>query len=467
MPVRITVIGGGPGGYVAAIRAAQLGAKVNLVEMGTLGGTCLNVGCIPTKALLHIAEIYEGLNSIDSMGINVGDISLDWSGALRYKQSIVKRLVSGIKGLLEANNIQVYKGRASLVGSHRIKVDGKIIESDKIILAVGSKPAKLSFPGYDFDNVIDSSVALSLKYIPKSIVIIGGGAIGVEFATIYNSFGATVTIVEMLSQLLPRTDSAIANLVCNNLKQKGIKILTSARLKEVYKSKQSLKMMVDHEGDKKQLDTQTVLIAVGRTPQTDGMGLEDTGIIMNHGNIQVDNNFMTNIPDIYAIGDCNGQMMLAHVASSQGIAAVEHAFGHDPVYFKNIIPACIFTHPEVASVGLTEEQARQQGIEFNVGVFSLSANGKALIENKGTGTIKIISGDKYKEILGVHIWGPHATDLIAEAALAMRLEATLDEFISTIHAHPTISEAMREAALATVGLSIHWPPGLRVKKGEY
>ena len=462
MSFKITVIGGGPGGYVAAIRAAQLGAQVNLIEMDSLGGTCLNVGCIPTKALLHVAGTYEGLNKSNSMGINVGNISLDWPSALHYQQSIVKRLVSGVGGLLKANNVTVYNGRARLIDPRRIEVDGKIIESDKIILAVGSEPAKLQFPGHELDNVIDSSAALFLESIPESMVVIGGGAIGVEFATMYNSFGAKVTIVEMLPQLLPSTDSEIVNLVCNDLRQKGIDILTSARLQGVCKRDQYLQVLVDHEGEKKQLDTQKVLIAVGRIPRTSGIGLENVGINMERGKIKVDSNFMTNIPDIYAVGDCNGQMMLAHVASAQGVAAVEHAFGHDPVYFGHILPACIFTHPEVASVGLTEEQARQRKIAINVGVFSLSGNGKALIESEGKGAIKIISGDKYKEILGVHIWGPHATDLIAEAALAMRLEATLDELISTIHAHPTIGEAMPEAALATDGMAIHWPPGLSI-----
>ncbi|MFK5927340.1 MAG: dihydrolipoyl dehydrogenase [Desulfuromusa sp.] len=458
MSFKITVIGGGPGGYVAAIRAAQLGAQVDLVEMDSLGGTCLNVGCIPTKALLHVAETYEALNKSSSMGIKVGDISLDWSGALRYQQSLVKRLVNGVGGLLKANNVNVHYGRARLISSCQVEVDGKTIESDKIILAIGSRPTKLQFPGHELDNVIDSTAALSLEKIPESMVVIGGGVIGVEFATMFNSFGTKVTIVEMLPQILPGIDGEIVNLVRNDLEQKGIEILTSARLQEVCQGDQDLQALVDQDGKKKQLDAQKVLIAVGRIPRTGGIGLDDVGIEMERGTVKIDSNFMTTVPGIYAIGDCNGQMMLAHVASAQGVAAVEHALGHEPAYFRHILPACIFTHPEIASVGLTEEQAHQRGIAINVGVFPLSGNGKALIESEGKGIIKIISGSKYKEVLGVHIWGPRATDLIAEAALAIRLEATLDELVSTIHAHPTIGEAMPEAALATDGMAIHWPP---------
>lgn len=462
MSFKITVIGGGPGGYVAAIRAAQLGAQVDLVEMDSLGGTCLNVGCIPTKALLHVAETYDALNKSGSMGIKVGDISLDWPGALHYQQALVKRLVSGVRGLLKANKVNVYHGKARLISSHQVEVDGKTIETDKIILAVGSEPTKLQFPGYDLDNVIDSTAALSLQSIPESMVVIGGGVIGVEFATLFNSFGTKVTIVEMLPQILPGIDGEIVDLVRNDLNQKGIEILTSARLQEVRKRDQNLQALVDQDGKKKQLDAQKALIAVGRTPRTGGVGLDDVGIEMERSAVKVDSNFMTTVPGIYAIGDCNGQMMLAHVASAQGVAAVEHALGHEPAYFSHILPACIFTCPEIASVGLTEEQAHQNGIAINVGVFPLSGNGKALVESEGKGIIKIISGGRYKEILGVHIWGPRATDLIAEAALAMRLEATLDELVSTIHAHPTIGEAMPEAALATDGIAIHRPPGLRV-----
>ena len=461
MSKRIAIIGGGPGGYVAAIRAAQLGAQVDLVESNALGGTCLNVGCIPTKALLHVAETYQALLKAETLGIKVDDICLDWSVTMGYQKALVKRLVKGVDGLLKANKVQVHRGHAQLKSINQIEIDGTCIEADAIILAVGSESSKLSFPGADLGGIIDSTAALNLKSVPDSMVVIGGGVIGVEFAAMYNSFGTKVTIVEMLPQILPGVDSEVVRLVHDDLVQKGIKIITAARLEKVSKQGTDLHVLVDQEDQKNELIAKKVLVAVGRRPRTWGMGLENIGVIMSRGRIQVDANFLTNIPNVYAVGDCSSTVMLAHVASAQGVAAVEHALGHKPIYFDHIVPACIYTQPEIATVGLNEEQVRDKGLDFCTGVFSLSGNSKALIESEGTGLIKIISGTKYREILGVHIWGPRATDLIAEAALAMRLEATIDELISTIHAHPTVGEAMPEAALSTDGMAIHWPPGLK------
>lgn len=460
MSKRIAIIGGGPGGYVAAIRAAQLGAQVDLVESNALGGTCLNMGCIPTKALLHVAETYQALLKAETLGIKADDISLDWPVAMEYQKALVERLVKGVDGLLKANKVQVYRGHAQLKSINQIEIDGTYIEADAIILAVGSESTRLPFPGADLEGIIDSTMALNLNSVPDSMVIIGGGVIGVEFAAMYNSFGTKVTIVEMLPQLLPGIDSEIVHLVHNDLVQKGIRIITGARLEEISKQGSDLHAFVEQASQKHQLIAEKVLVAVGRRPRTGGMGLEEIGVIMDRGKVQVDRSFLTNIPNVYAVGDCSSTVMLAHVASAQGVAAVEHALGHKPDYFEHIVPACIYTHPEIATVGLNEEQARDKGLDFCTGVFSLSGNSKALIESEGKGIIKIISGAKYREILGVHIWGPRATDLIAEAALAMRLEATVDELISTIHAHPTVGEAMREAALDTGGMAIHWPPGL-------
>ena len=462
MSKRITIIGGGPGGYVAAIRAAQLGAQVHLVEKDALGGTCLNVGCIPTKALLHVADSYQSLLKGESIGIKADNVRLDWPAALRYQKSLVSRLVKGVDGLLKANKVKRYKGHARLTSRNQVEIDGTCIETDVIILASGSESIKLPFPGSDLEGVIDSTSALNLKKVPDSMMVIGGGVIGVEFAAMYNSFGTNVKIVEMLPQILPGVDSEIVRLVHDDLVQKGIEIITEARLEEVQKQGSALLALIDSAGQKRELVAEKVLVAVGRQPRTDGMGLEEIGVVMERDRILVDDHFLTNIPNIYAVGDCSSLMMLAHVASAQGVAAVEHALGHNPTYFDHIVPACIYTHPEIASVGLTEEQAQTRGLEFRSGVFSLAGNGKALIESEGKGIIKIISGAKYREILGVHIWGPRATDLIAEAALAMRLEATVDELISTIHAHPTVCEAMPEAALDTDGMAIHWPPGLKM-----
>ncbi|MES9905622.1 MAG: dihydrolipoyl dehydrogenase [Sedimenticola sp.] len=461
MSKQIAIIGGGPGGYVAAIRAAQLGAQVHLIEKNALGGTCLNVGCIPTKALLHVAEAYQTLLKGESIGIKADNVRLDWPAAMDYQKALVKRLVKGVDGLLKANKVQVHRGHAQLKSINQIEIDGTCIDTDAIILAVGSEPTRIPFPGADLEGIIDSTAALNLKSVPDSMVVIGGGVIGVEFAAMYNSFGTKVTIVEMLPQILPGIDSEIVSLVHDDLVQKGIKIITAARLEEVRKQGSDLLVLVDQGGGKNELPADKVLVAVGRRPRTGGMGLEEIGVIMDRGRVQVDANFLTNIPNVYAVGDCSSLMMLAHVASAQGVAAVEHALGHNPAYFGHIVPACIYTHPEIATVGLSEEQAQAKGVDFRSGVFSLSGNSKALIESEGKGIIKIISGAKYGEILGVHIWGPRATDLIAEAALAMRLEATVDELISTIHAHPTVGEAMPEAALDTDGMAIHWPPGLK------
>ena len=461
MSKKLVIVGGGPGGYVAAIRAAQLGAEVHLVEMDNVGGVCLNVGCIPTKALLHVAETYQAVLEGKSIGITVDNVKLDWQAVLNYKKKVVNRLVKGVEGLLKANRVSVHRGHAVLQGPDRVEINGTELLADSIILAVGSEPARPHFPGSNLPEVIDSTAALSLENIPESMIILGGGVIGVEFAVMYSNFGCKVTIVEMLPGILAGVDSEIVEQFHTELTRKGITVLTGARLTEVMQAGSKLSAHIEISGKKLETITaEKILVAVGRKPRTKEMGLEETGITVEHGRVVVDKLFRTSVSSIYAIGDCSSNMMLAHVASAQGIAAVEHALGHKPSYFGNIIPACIYTSPEIASVGVTEEQARAKGIECKTGVFQLSGNAKAIIESKGCGMIKIVVGSKYGEIIGVHIYGPRATDLIAEAALAMRLEATVDELISTIHAHPTVGEAMPEAALAVDGLAIHWPPGM-------
>ena len=458
MAKTILVIGGGPGGYVAAIRAAQLGAQVQLVEQEYFGGTCLNVGCIPTKAMLHAAETYQAVLHGTAVGVKVEGVSVDWQAVLKYKMGIVKRLVNGVEGLLKANGVTLHKGQAILKDKQTVEVNGTAIKADAIILATGSEPVKLKFPGVDLPGVIDSTAALSLAKIPESMVILGGGVIGIEFAALYNSFGCKVTIVEMLPQILPGIDSEIAQQIRKEIVGQGVTVFTAARLTEVRQQDDQLAAVVEVDGSVQIFPAETVLVAVGRRPRTAGMGLEEAGVVLERSRVVVDKNFLTNVPGIYAIGDCSSPVMLAHVASAQGVAAVEHALGHEVSYFGNIIPACIYTHPEVACVGLTEEQLQAKNIPYKKGVFQLAGNGKALIESDGKGLIKFLAGEKYGEILGVHIFGPHATDLITEAALAMRIEATVDELISTIHAHPTVGEAMAEAALAVNGIALHWPP---------
>ncbi len=461
MPKKIIVIGGGPGGYVAAIRAAQLGAEVHLVENEHIGGTCLNVGCIPTKALLHAAELYHAITHGASQGIKADNVTVDWPAVMARKRAVVTKLVRGVEGLLKANGVAVHRGTGALKDPRTVAISGDspaVLEADAVILATGSEPVRLSFPGADLPGVIDSTAALSLAAIPASIAIVGGGVIGVEFAALYRSFGAAVTVIEMLPQILPPVDGEIAALIRGHLAKQGVKFLTGARLGEVKKTAAGLAAVVAAGDQTQEIVAEQVLVAVGRRPRTAGLGLENAGIAAERGRIKVDANFMTNRSGVYAVGDVNGLIMLAHAASAQGIAAVEHALGHRSAYHAHTIPSCIYTSPEVAGVGLTEEAAKAQGVAYKTGIFPLAGNGKALIESGGTGQIKIISGAKHGEILGVHIFGPRATDLIAEAALALRLEATVDELVTTIHAHPTVSEAMGEAALAVAGAAIHWPP---------
>lgn len=458
---KVIVIGGGPGGYVAAIRAAQLGAEVHLIEKQFIGGTCLNVGCIPTKAVLHAAELYQDILRGTAWGIEAEQVSVNWKGVMTKKQATVSRLVKGVEGLLRANGVTVHKGMATVQDSRRVAINDLALEADVLIIAVGSVPVMPSFPGSDLPGIIDSTAALSLSAIPNRLVIVGGGVIGVEFAALYRAFGAEVTVIEMMPEILPTVDREIAALVRKDLSQKGVKFLTSAKLTQVSQSGEQLVAEVTTGSSSQALTAEQLLVAVGRRPAIGGMGLEEAGIHLQQGKLAVNEHFQTNIPHVYAIGDCNGILMLAHAASAQGIAAVEHALGHPPAYFPQTIPACIYTKPEVASVGLSEEQAKERQLTYKVGKFPLAGNGKSVIESTGTGLVKILSGAKHGEIVGVHIFGPRATDLIGEAALAIRLEATVDELISTIHAHPTVSEALAEAALATSDSAIHWPPGKR------
>lgn len=466
MAKKIVIIGGGPAGYVAAIRAAQLGAETHIVEAERLGGTCLNVGCIPTKALMHTSELYHLAKSGASYGVKVGEISLDWTAAMNNKQRIVNRLVKGVESLLKANKVTIHKGKARIQDPKTVVVETEpavVLSADAIVIATGSEPVKLKLPGADLPGVIDSTGALKLPSVPKSLAVIGGGVIGVEFAALYNALGAKVTVVELLPEILPPVDREIAVKLRQQLEKAGVEFLTGAGLKEIRQTDAGLQALVTQGELQLELATEYVLIGVGRIPNTRDLGLESLGIAMERGRIQVNAGFETNAPGIYAVGDCNGLSLLAHAASAQGIAAVEGIMGHKSAYFCNLIPSCIYTNPEIGSVGITEEAAERQGLAVKIGRFPLSGNGKSLIENGGVGMVKIIAGAKHGEILGVHIIGPRATELIAEACLAMRLEATLDELVSTIHAHPTVSESMTEAALAADGIAIHWPPGMPAK----
>ena len=465
MAKKVIVIGGGPGGYVAAIRAAQLGAETHLVEKENLGGTCLNVGCIPTKALLHTSELYRMVKNGERIGLKGDSVTLDWPALLNRKQSVVRRLVGGVGGLLKANGVAVHKGVGEVAGVGTVKVHGdkeEVLTADVIIMASGSVPVKLNFPGADLPGVIDSTGALSLPKPPASMVIVGGGVIGIEIAALYAALDCKVTVVELLPEILPGIDSEIAATLKQTLVKEGVVFMNGAKLDSITQAAGGLaaKVMVGPEA--KELVAETVLVAVGRRAYTDGAGLEAAGVKLERGKVVVDANYRTNVPGIYAIGDCNGLTMLAHAASHQGIAAVEHALGHAAVgHGQPIVPACIYTSPEAAAVGITEDKAKEQGIAYKKGVFPLAGNGKSMIDEGENGFIKILAGAKYGEILGVHMVGPRVTEMIGEATLAMRLEATVDELVTTIHAHPTVAEAIGEAALAVDGLAIHWPPAAK------
>jgi dihydrolipoamide dehydrogenase len=465
MKKKVIIVGGGPGGYVAAIRAAQLGAEVHIVEKEKMGGTCLNVGCIPTKALLHTAKLYHTVQEEANNGLRVEGISLDWPALMAHKDAIVNRLVQGVKGLLKAHGVKTHSGRAVLKDAHKVQVVGErnvTLDADIIVLASGSVPSKIPVPGANNAGVIDSTAALSLPKVPKSLVIIGGGVIGTEFASLYSSFGTKVTIVEMLPEILPMVDRQIAKRVKEKLTECNIDFMLEAGLKEIMPTSKGLSAVVQTAGKNHEVAGEYILMATGRKANIHNMGLEEVGIQTERGRIIVNEYFATSIPHIYAIGDCNAQMMLAHAASAQGVAAVEYALGHRPFYNPKIIPSCIYTIPEAAGVGLTEDEAAAQGISYKVGLFPLMANGKSLIEGCESGLIKLIVAEKSGEILGGHIFGPRATDLIGEIGLAMNLEATVDEVIATIHAHPTMSEGIAEAALSVSGNAIHWPPGAKI-----
>ncbi|MEA4848971.1 MAG: dihydrolipoyl dehydrogenase [Clostridiaceae bacterium] len=460
---RIIVIGGGPGGYVAAIRAAQLGAKVVLIEKERIGGTCLNVGCIPTKVLLHTAEIYSEVKAAQDIGLKVPSVEVDWEGLQNRKEDVVNQLVDGVKGLLAANNVDSIEGSAEFVSRNKIRVtkkDGSAtdIEADAIIIASGSSPFIPPIEGMMLDGVIDSSGALSLKKLPPKMVIIGGGIIGVEFATAFNSLGCDVSIVEMLPYILPPIDREIADILYAKLIEKGIKIYNNAKVLSVKKIGNLLSVNVQIDGKEFSVEGEKILVSAGRRADTDKLNLQAVGIAAEKGYITVDERMETSVKGIYAVGDCTGKNMLAHVASRQGEVAAENLMEIDSIMDYKTVPACVYTKPELAYAGLTEEQAVQKGIEYKVGRFPLTANGKSIILNEYTGLIKIIADKKYNEILGVHILGPRATELITEGALAIRLEATVEEIVTTIHAHPTVGEALQEAALSVDNRSIHMPP---------
>ena len=463
----LVVIGAGPGGYVAAIRAAQLGLDVACIEAklpeGGLGGVCLNWGCIPTKALLESAALARHVaHDAADFGVKVKGFSLDIGAAVNRSRQVSDRLTKGIQYLFDKNGVATILGRARLAGGKQVEVDlndggAAVISAKNIIIATGSRPK--TFPGFEFDGerVISSREALELTRLPGSMVIVGAGSIGMEFADVFDAFGVNVTIVEALPHLLPLEDEEIAGVVARSFKKRKIGVKTKTAVKSLEKTKTTLEVTVEAPAGDETLECDSLLMAVGRTPNSENLGLETEGIKLDEqGWIEVDEFCQTSAEGIYAVGDVAGPPMLAHKGSHEGMIAAERIAGF-PTHAldKNNIPACTYCHPEVASVGRTEKQARADGFEVKVGKFPFSANGRALAAGAPDGMVKIVADSKYGEVLGVHMVGHNVTELVAETTLGRALETTIEEIANTVHAHPTLAETVMEAALATLERPIH------------
>ena len=452
----ILILGGGPGGYVAAIRAAQLGAHTALVEERELGGTCLNRGCIPTKALVESARAFSTARRGAEFGVACSDVRPDYARMGRRKDEVCARLRKGVESLLKKSRVEVIAGRGRLADRHTIEVTGaeaRKVSAHNLILATGSEPLKpASFP-FDGQSVLTSDDALRLQEIPKSLLVVGGGYIGVEWASIFGELGASVTIVEMMDQLLPRSDADLAKELFRIFKKSGMDIHLQTQVK-------SVKVQADgvacELSSGKSVVAEKVLVSVGRALNSREIGLEAAGVKSERGAILIDEHCRTNVPNIYAIGDVTGKIQLAHVASRQGIVAAECAAGRDRKMDYRVIPSCVFTHVEIGSVGMTSAECASAKIEVKESRFPFMALGKAQAVGETQGWAKIIAEAKSGEVLGVHVIGAHASDVIAEAGLAMAMEATVEEIAQAIHAHPTMAEAFSEAALAWLGRGVHF-----------
>ncbi len=453
----VIVIGGGPGGYVAAIRAAQLGSDVCIVERDRVGGTCLNRGCIPTKALWRNAEILNTLKNIKEFGINVDGYSINVEEVQNRKQKVIDQLVSGVEQLLKANKIEVINGTATLKDKNTVTItlpDGSTeeITGKNIIIATGSKSSNPPIEGNDIEGILSSDDILNFKEIPPRLTIIGGGVIGMEFAGIFAAMGSAVTVIDLFS-ILNRVDSDIVKRFSVSVKKKGIELNPNCKIDKIEKRNDLYYILCENKKGKFEVESEALLIATGRTPHTEGLNLEKVGIEFNRKAIMVDANYETNIKGIYAIGDVNGKIMLAHAASHQGIHVAERIHGH-AFNQESPIPSCIFVFPEIATVGITEDEAKEQSMEYKTSKFMFGANGKALSLGESEGFVKVMS-NMQEEIIGVHIMGPHASDLIHEGTLAISSKLKIDDIKNTIHAHPTLSEAFHEAVCGLKGEAIH------------
>lgn len=457
----VAIIGSGPGGYVAAIRAGILGLKTAIIEKDPfLGGTCLHRGCIPTKALLHTAELYEEIRKAGEHGIVVEESYLDIPVIHKRKRAVVDKLAKGVAFLMKKRKVEVFTGLGSFQDATTLRVDGdagsETIRARDVIIATGSTPAYLPHIKPDGRVVLDSDMILALESVPGSLAVIGSGAVGTEFASVFASFGSSVHLIELLPRLLPIEDEECSQQLERTLKSRGLQCYTATEVTEAKVAGGRATLTLKKGDATSAIEVDTVLVATGRRPVLEGLNHEAVGVAMKGRFVAVDEYMRTNVPHVYAIGDVVATPALAHVAQREGILAVDHIAGRDVQTIDYLtVPNCTYSHPEVASVGYTEKAAREAGYDVRVGKFPFSALGKAMIIGDTTGFVKIVAEKRYDEVLGVHIIGPHATDLIAEAVLGRKLETTVEEVANTIHAHPTLTEAMLEAAHGVYGEAIH------------
>lgn len=449
----VAVLGGGPGGYEAAIRCAQLGLKTCLIEARELGGTCLNRGCIPTKALLHGAELYESAKEGGVFGIT-GEVKLDYAKLAAFKDDRVSKLVRGIEALEKANGVEVVRGFGKVAGPHKLQVGDREITWDKLILAMGSAPSRPPVPG--MDTAYTSDDVLAAKFVPSTLIVIGGGVIGIEFATLFSALGKKVTVIEMMPEILPGTIPEITSKTRAILKKKGVEFILGAKVIGVENGKV---VSFEKDGVSDSRRAQAVIVCAGRRPMTADCGLETIGLQTDRrGFVEVDDRLRTAVEDVYAIGDITGKIQLAHVASAQGMAAAANCAGKDETMRYDRVPACVYTSPEIAYVGLSEEAAKAQGIEVETGSFNIAANGRCMVMNENTGLVKLIAEKGTGRLLGGQIMAPRATDMIAEIAAVLEHGGTVESLSKVIHPHPTVSEIVGEAAHDVEGLAVNQMP---------
>ncbi|HXF94631.1 MAG TPA: dihydrolipoyl dehydrogenase [Gemmatimonadales bacterium] len=456
----VIIVGGGPAGYVAAIRSAQLGMSTAVVEREKLGGVCVNIGCIPTKALLHSAYLARAVREAAEFGVEVGTVKTDYGVAMKRSRKVSDQNSKGVEFLMKKHKVTVTKGTAVLQPGRRVKVGGETYEAKRgVIIATGSRVKGLPQIGLEINKttVISSDEALFLEKVPATLAIIGAGAVGMEFADIFDAFGVKVTLIEALSRILPLEDHEASDALTKSYRKRGIEVIAGAKVTKASVGKDAVKLDVETEGGKKKVEADVVLMAAGRAVNTENLGLEGCGIqLTEQGFIKVDRRLQTTAPGYYAIGDVAGPPMLAHKGSREGVFVAELLAGHQPPAIKyDNVPSVTYCHPEVASIGLTEEQCKERKLDYTVGRFPFSANGRARGSGETEGFVKILRDKRYGEILGAHIVGAHASELIHELAVARENEYTVEEVELAIHAHPTLSEAVAEAALDSLGRVMH------------